>query len=81
MKQRFTHCHNCNKIIKHKEILVTKKSYMKSLSKCEIQRQIIDGDCPDSELLIQVVKFTVPELEVTSSSLLAGCLGRLPPEI
>ena len=28
-EQRFTFCHNCDKIIEHKEILVTKNCYMK----------------------------------------------------
>ena len=36
-KKRFTLCYNCNKNIEHKDILVTKNVYIKSLSMCEIQ--------------------------------------------
>ena len=39
MEQKFTHCDNCDKIIEHREVLVT-HFFLKyeSFSKCEIQR-------------------------------------------
>ena len=36
-----------------------------SFSKCEIQRYILKGGCPDGELLIRIDQFPVPKLEFT----------------